>query len=140
MLKQYRWQAVESSEIHEGEPLATISGGDLAPRREGYRSFLLDGCEFLVADTPDGQLNLSETFVIEDATGKLERASTSGDIPADTQFYHDAEWAGEYPGNILHDKPEKRWVTKVYLIALESMDPFQLDMQQVFLLDGASSP
>lgn len=91
----------------------------------------------LIAETPDRKLNLSETYVLDTATGDLERIALSGDIPAEPLWYEDAEWAAEYPGNVLEEKPEKRWVLRVYFIAVASIDPFRVDMERVYLLDGA---
>lgn len=96
------------------------------------------GCEFLVAQTLDGALDLSQTFVVDLTTGKAERASTSGEIASTPAFYQPTEWASEYPGNIFEGKEAKRWVHRIYLIRIASHEPYRVDMETVYLLDAAS--
>jgi hypothetical protein len=91
-----------------------------------------------VAQTLDGALDLSQTFVVDLMTGKAERASTSGEIASMPAFYQPAEWASEYPGNIFEGKEAKRWVHRIYLIRIASHEPYRVDMEIVYLLDAAS--
>ena len=116
----------------------SLTKTDDAAAREGYLSFVMQGCEFLVRQTPEGALALSDTFVIDAATGASQRASTNGtDIPSEPRFYQAAEFAIDYPGNILQDKEEKKTVLKVYLATILSQEPYKLDIEQFFLMDGA---
>ena len=118
-----------------------VSSGDagataLATNREGYRSFVMQGCEFLVRQTPEGALALADTFVLDAATGSSEKANFSGDIPSEPCLYQPAEIAIEYPGNILDARDETRTVLKVYLTAITSQEPYRVDLERIFLLDG----
>lgn len=120
-------------------PAATSTDTALVPSREGYRSFVMQGCEFLVRQTPDGALCLAETFVVDDA-GASTRAAlvpAGGDIPAEPQFFHPAEVAINYPGNIFEGKEARSTVLRVYLTAIQSIEPLRLDLQTVYLLDSA---
>lgn len=132
-----RIHAADSSQSAGLTPTAGAGSTALAPDREGYRSFVMQGCEFLVRQTPDGALSLAETFILDDNTGASQRPTTIGDIPTEPMFFQPAEIANEYPGNILEGKDEKRTVLKVYLATIESFNPYKLDIEQFFLLDSA---
>ena len=108
-----------------------------AYQREGYRSFPCEGCEFLVAEDSEGRLNLSQTFVVDELSGELARAKLNGEIPSTSMFFNAAEWASEYDGDVLQGTEGKKWVWKVYLVAVASMDPYELDLEQVYVLEGA---
>ena len=122
----------------EGTSLASTSTTGLAPTREGYRSFVMQGCEFLVRQTPDGALDLADTFVLDENTGSSERASTVGDIPSEPRFYQPAEVCVDYGGNILEGKDESRTVLRVYLATILSEDPYKVDIEEFYMLDSAN--
>jgi hypothetical protein len=98
----------------------------------------MQGCEFLVRQTPDGALDLADTFIIDENTGASDRASTVGDIPSEPRFYQPAEVCIEYGGNILEGKDETRTVLKVYLATIVSEEPYKVDLEDFYLLDSAN--
>jgi hypothetical protein len=98
----------------------------------------MQGCEFLVRQTPDGALDLADTFVIDKNTGTSERATTVGQIPSGTRFYQPAEVCIEYDGNILEGKDESRTVLRVYLATILSHEPYKVDLEGFYLLDSAN--
>jgi hypothetical protein len=127
-------------------------GGGAAPevdaRRQGYRSFQLESCEFLVAETPEGLLDLSDAFIVDahaqssgdrgGGGGAFERAPADDGIPAGPARYQEAEWGSSYSGNVLDGSAPKRWVFKVYLVPVLSADPYQLDLSRAYCVDGAT--
>ena len=131
---------IYASASSESEGLAPTSGASstaLAPDREGYRSFVMQGCEFLVRQTPDGALALAETFIVDTATGASERPTTIGSIPSEPMFFQPAEMATDYPGNVFEDKEEKRTVLKIYFAVIESLNPYKLGIERFYLMDSA---
>lgn len=64
-----------------------------------------------MAETPEGLLTVSDAFVV-DAAGSYEQPALQGDLPNQPQLYQVVEWASEYRGNVLEDKPAKRWVSR----------------------------
>lgn len=71
---------------------------------------LQDTCEFLVAETPDGQLDLSDSYLLDADSDVFARPMTSGELPSNPQHYQSFEVGAEYLGNVLEDKPPKHWV------------------------------
>jgi len=97
----------------------------------------------MIKETPDQKLVLSDVFVTDELTGAPKQVSST--LPAGMDVpttFHEIEWAAEYPGNDLEDKPPVRWVLKTYLIAEQHDDSQQngsaLDFDRVALLDAAS--
>lgn len=76
-----------------------------------------DTCEFLVAESPDGALDLSDVYWVplggDEGEPKAERPECVGDIPAGPRHYQSVEVGPEFLGNVLDDKPGKRWVSTV---------------------------
>ncbi len=97
----------------------------------------MDGCEFLISETPEGRLDLADAFVADAAGGAPARAAAEG-VPSGAAAYAVAEWAAEYAGNDLEDRAAKRWVQRVYLVRVESDDPYRLDLSAVFCADAAT--
>ncbi|KAG7669793.1 hypothetical protein NADE_006040 [Nannochloris sp. 'desiccata'] len=128
----------EAPAAAEDTTLESTSTTGLAPPREGYRSFVMQGCEFLVRQTPDGALDLADTFVLDEATGSSDRASTVGDIPSEPRFYQPAEVCIEYGGNILEGKDESRTVLRVYLARILSEEPYKVGLDEFYMLDSAN--
>jgi hypothetical protein len=98
----------------------------------------MQGCEFLVRQTPDGALDLADTFVLDESTGSSARASTVGDIPSDPCFYQPAEVCIEYGGNILEGKDESKTVIRVYLARILSEEPYKIGLDEFYMLDSAN--
>ena len=98
----------------------------------------MDGCSFVIKETPDQKLLVSDAFVIEEATGESRKLDVASGTALDTPMhFHDIEWAAEYPGNELEDKAAVRWVLKTYLIAVDPHTE-SLDLDRVALLDAAT--
>ena len=114
---------------------------ELASTLQGYRVFPMDGCSFMIKETPDQKLVLADVFVTDDLTGQPKQLSTAPPAALDCPTsFHEIEWAAEYPGNDLEDKPAVRWVLKTYLIAEQTDEEGTglLDFDKVALLDAAS--
>ena len=97
---------------------------------------MCQGCEILIRETPDGALSLADTFVIDEASGTSSPVTARGDIPAHPRFYQDAEVAIEYAGNVFENKDPKRTVVKIYFAAIQSLNPFELSLDEFYLLDS----
>eukprot|EP00889_Picochlorum_renovo_P008559 jgi/Picre1/35589/NNA_003050.t1 len=109
---------------------------------KGYRVFHMDGCSFLVkeVDRESSILDLNDVYVVDSVTEETRRPTTNPDtMPASIPpaMYHDVEWASFFPGNEFEDKEPITWVLKVYLIAIKSTEPYELDFDNVFLLNAA---
>lgn len=95
------------------EAEAPQQAGALVPDRQGYRSFQLEGAEFLVAETPEGKLDLRDVYaaVVSEggAAADFTRLQVEG-LGPQPQAYHDVPWYTEYPGDALGDKLGKQWV------------------------------
>lgn len=123
--------------------------GALVPDRQGYRSFQLEGCEFLVAETEGGALDLHDVYVTADVHpdggGPLEDASYRRlegheEVTRKLQQYHVVPWFTEYRGDILKEKPGRTWLWKLYLVPLVSEDPEpQLSFDDIYVLDATSA-
>jgi hypothetical protein len=95
------------------EAEAQQQAGALVPDRQGYRSFQLEEAEFLVAQTPEGKLDLRDVYVAARGEGgaapAFTRLQAEGAVPQ-PQDYHDVPWYTEYPGDALAEKLGKQWV------------------------------
>lgn len=116
---------------------ASESSEQLVSALQGYRVFPMDGCSFMIKETTDQKLVIVDAFVTDDVTGAPTRLSTAPppSLEGPTSF-QEVEWAAEYPGNDLEDRPAARWVLKTYLIAEQAEGG--LDFDRVALLDAAS--
>ena len=89
-------------------------------------------------ELPDSRLDLLDVFVVDGKTEKAARPNvTAGELPAEPAMYQDAEWASYFQGNVLEDKEPMKWVYKVYLLGIKSVDPFTLDLETIFVLDSS---
>ncbi|KAI8108340.1 hypothetical protein M9434_006367 [Picochlorum sp. BPE23] len=109
---------------------------------KGYRVFHMDGCSFLVkeVDRESSILDLNDVYVVDSVTEETRRPTTNPDtMPASIPpaMYHDVEWASFFPGNEFEHKEPITWVLKVYLIAIKSTEPYELDFDNVFVLNAA---
>ncbi|GAB4821956.1 hypothetical protein N2152v2_009002 [Parachlorella kessleri] len=124
----------------ESEPdytgLMALEDAKPATSRPGYRSFMLDNCEFLVAELPDGQLDLQDSYVIDEESEDLVRPSIFGELPAGPRHYQSIEIGAEFLGNVLEEKPPKQWVYKVYFLPVARLEPYELDLAQVYVMDN----
>jgi hypothetical protein len=118
----------------------TLSLSQTNNQMKGYRVFKMDGCTFLVKELPDQRLDLNDILVIDDVTQESKPVEWSKKPSAITpRIYQEVEWASEFPGNDLEDKPPMTWVLKVFLVAVESMEPYRLDFDStVYVLDAAT--
>jgi hypothetical protein len=132
-----RLRARAADEAAPAAAAAPAAGLEAAPDRRRYRAFPMDGCEFLISETHEGRLDLADAFVADAAGGVPARAAAEG-VPAGAAAYAVAEWAAEYAGNDLEDRAAKRWVQRVYLVRVESEDPYRLDLSAVFCADAAT--
>lgn len=116
---------------------ASESSEQLVSSLQGYRVFPMDGCSFMVKETADQKLVIADAFVTDDLTGAPTQLSSAppASLEGPTSF-QEIEWAAEYPGNDLEDRPATRWVLKTYLIA--EQEEGGLDFDRVVLLDAAS--
>ena len=84
---------------------------------------LQEGCEFLIAETADGKLNLQDSFVTTDISSSSghdedeERPAPSyrrpeglAQVANGQQEYQAVPWYSQYQGDIIRDKPVKQWV------------------------------
>ena len=101
------------------EAEAPQQAGALVPDRQGYRSFQLEGAEFLIAQTPEGKLDLRDAYVAPDVEGddddgaepSYRRVEGAEGIGGQPQAYHEVPWYSEYPGDAIAEKPGRVWVS-----------------------------
>ena len=63
-----------------------------------------DGCEFLVAQTPDGRMDLRDVYVLDQDGGVYARPETTGEMPQEPQMYVAVPWRQEFLGDLSHNK------------------------------------
>ena len=87
---------------------------------------LQEGCEFLIAETADGKLDLQDSFVTTDVSSSSghddededgERPAPSyrrpeglAEVASGQKEYQAVPWYSQYQGDIIRDKPVKQWV------------------------------
>lgn len=124
----------ENSETHRAEVLSQENG--MTPGKQGYRSFVVAGCEFLIGLTPEGMLDLREIFVYDSATGIYGRPQFVGEQPVGPAFYNEVRWENIDPEDPVTYKKGKVELIKLYLIEERSKDPYELNLREVYCLDG----
>ncbi|KAL4429363.1 hypothetical protein ABPG77_005137 [Micractinium sp. CCAP 211/92] len=136
--------ATEATE--EGEQPSELVAG-----RPGYRSFQLEGCEFLVAESPDGQLDLQDSYVNTEVDGSSEggvdysssawrRPEGLDTVAQGQQRYLATPWYSYYPGDMIGGKEPKSWVWRYYLIPQVASEPeVQLSFDTIYVMDGKTA-
>jgi hypothetical protein len=66
-----------------------------------------------VAETPEGELTLTDSFVTG-TSGEYERPTLEDGLPHNPQVYQAIEWASQYAGNALDRKDPRRWVCRLF--------------------------
>lgn len=83
---------------------------------------LQEGCEFLVAESPDGQLDLQDSYVNTEVDGSSEggvdysssawrRPEGLDTVAQGQQRYLATPWYSYYPGDMIGGKEPKSWVS-----------------------------
>lgn len=105
---------------------------------QGYASIQLDGCEFLVAQTADGRMDLRDVYVLDQDGGVYARPVTSGEMPQEPALYVAVPWRQEFLGDLSHNKDP--WIKdlKMFLIQDAPTEGGMLSLENVFVLDAAS--
>lgn len=124
----------EGLETHRAEVLSQENG--MTPGKQGYRSFVVAGCEFLIGLNPEGMLDLREIFVYDSATGIYGRPQFVGEQPVGPAFYNEVRWENIDPGDPVTYKKRTVELIKLYLIEERSKDPYELNLREVYCLDG----
>ena len=71
--------------------------------------YLQAGCEFLIAETAAGLLDLSDVYVTDDESGISARPTVNGEMPAIAELYQEVPWTVEFLGDAVFSKdPEER--------------------------------
>lgn len=104
--------------------------------RRGFRSVVLAGCEFLVGITPEGMMDLREVYVHDSTTGIYGKPEYVGDPPSGPAHYFEAPWEHVQPGDPVTYKERKVELLKLYLIEEKNKHPLELNLKEVFCLDG----
>ena len=90
-----------------------------------------EGCEFLVAESPEGLLDLQDSYVTTEveeggaaaagdggadptASGGWRRPEGLAGVTRQTQRYQAVPWYSEYPGDIIAGKEPKTWVSAAW--------------------------
>lgn len=99
---------------------AAQQAGALVPDRQGYRSFQLEGAQFLIAQTPEGRLDLRDAYVApssgeEDAEAEPAWRRVEGveGLPAQPQAFQEVPWYTEWGGDVVAEEPGCTWVSGV---------------------------
>lgn len=97
----------------------------------------MDGCSFMIKETPDQKLLIADAFVTDEVTGNPKQLTPAApDSFSSPTSFQEIEWAAEFPGNEFEDRPAVRWVLKTYLIA--DAEDGSMDFERVALLDAAT--
>lgn len=128
-----------------------IGPAELSSDAEQYISLRTEDCEFLIAEYPDGSLNLKSMLVEDPKTGIIDRLDTAS-LPAGPQRYHFMPFYSEFLGNDMQYKLPKRYIWKYYMIPLKPTAESDIYVnadgereanvgfdftKHIFLLDGA---
>ncbi|GIL48281.1 hypothetical protein Vafri_4928 [Volvox africanus] len=125
--------------------------------RQGFQAFALDGgdLELLVAETADGRLLLSDSYVAakaasSDGSGgggsaavQYSRPRVEGEMPSEPLTFQAIPWTERGSSDMFKRKAATNKVKKVYFIGLEPSEqngwrkPI-FDLDSVFVFDGKS--
>ncbi|GIL74711.1 hypothetical protein Vretimale_2359 [Volvox reticuliferus] len=128
----------------------------LETSRQGFQAFALDGgdLELLVAETADGRLLLSDSYVAakaaspdgsgaSSATVQYSRPKLEGEMPSEPLIFQAIPWTERGSSDMFKRKAATNKVKKVYFIGLEPSEQHGLrkpifDLDSVFVFDGKS--
>ena len=121
---------------------ATPSNTSPPPDRSRYHAFELDGCEFLVARSPDGVLDVADTYVLDEQAGVYSRPA--GDAPSSLPppgVYAAVPWEEKFRGDTLYREPAWSKTLRIYLVRALDGDgdaaaANTLDLKTVVALDA----
>jgi len=119
-------------------PTTFAEGTELQLAQQSFHSIYLEGCEALVASTPDGRLDLRDVYFRDGETDIFAQPEVVGELPSQPYQYTELEWASEDTGDTLMGRDGSRKVLKVYLVRVQQQEPFRLDLREVYSLDHAS--
>ncbi|GLI69444.1 hypothetical protein VaNZ11_014056 [Volvox africanus] len=124
--------------------------------RQGFQAFALDGgdLELLVAETADGRLLLSDSYVAakgasSDGSGgdaaavTYSRPQVEGEMPSEPLTFQAISWTERGSSDMFKRKAAVNKVKKVYFIGLEPSEQSGwrkpiFDLDSVFVFDGKS--
>lgn len=78
-------------------------------RRSNPLSPVQEGCDYLIARTSEGKLDLRDIFVQDKELGISSRPQVVGDIPEQPLYFQEWPWVVEFTGDRVNGKmPWKR--------------------------------
>eukprot|EP00891_Asterochloris_glomerata_P007275 jgi/Astpho2/7275/fgenesh1_pg.00113_%23_81_t len=125
--RDYEYVQVEED---EDDPGALLAPG------EAYHVIELSGCDFLIAVTEEGRLDLNDVFVEDFDQDMSARPEVLGELPEQPLLLQEIEWAAKDLGDTLKFKDPKTVVRKVYLVEITDTQPHQLNLKRVWVLDS----
>lgn len=125
---------------------------ELLPGRPGYRSFQLEGAEFLIAETSDGKLDLQDSFVstdvqaassssVDSEAGGWRRPEGLGEVTKEVQEYQAVPFYSEFQGDWIGERARKTWVWRYYLVPVVDAESEEerLSFDGIHVLDGKAA-
>jgi len=118
--------------------LAKPEGSQLSLNRQGYQAFEMDQLELLVAETADGKLDLADSYVFDAGAEVYARPTLGSGLPSGPVPMQVIPWVERRSPDTLKQKPGLAKMRKVYFVGLQSVSPWQVKLDEVFMFDGKS--
>ncbi|WIA41923.1 hypothetical protein OEZ86_009236 [Tetradesmus obliquus] len=115
--------------------LAPADKEALARNRQGYAVFPMDGMELLVNELPDGRMVLADCFVLSTFDELFSRPAISDEVPREPRLFQLLPWEHTKTGDTLKRIDPKVTLMRMYFVGVSSMEPYQVDMSQVYSFD-----
>ncbi|CAL5229073.1 g12326 [Coccomyxa viridis] len=91
---------------------------ELELQEMSYRVIHLEGCDYLIARTSEGKLDLRDIFVQDKELGISSRPQVVGDIPEQPLYFQEWPWVVEFTGDRVNGKMPWKRVEKMFLVEI----------------------
>ncbi|KAF5838119.1 hypothetical protein DUNSADRAFT_3369 [Dunaliella salina] len=122
----------------DSKDMVIPEGAQVALNRQGYQAFQMGKIEFLVAETPDGKIDLKDSFIFDEGYEMYARPEISGELPELPVMMQPIPWVERKSGDFLKQKAPYSQMKKVYFVGVQSLRPYRMALDQVFKFESAS--
>ncbi|GAX79553.1 hypothetical protein CEUSTIGMA_g6994.t1 [Chlamydomonas eustigma] len=137
--EEIKQMADDEASAKAASALALPENAQPTLNRQGYQAFKMDGVDFLVAETADGQLDLADTFYYDSGMDLYARPRVQGDIPAGPRLLQVLPWMERRSPDSLKGKPAVAKMKKVYMVGVASPEPnYRVNMEEVYCFEAGS--
>ncbi|KAG1674729.1 hypothetical protein FOA52_013564 [Chlamydomonas sp. UWO 241] len=107
--------------------------------QQGYQAFQMDGVDFLVAETPDGRINLSDAYYFDKAISMYARPVVKGDLPAGPRHLQIIPWVERRSPDSLKGKEGMVKMKKVYMLGVAAPEPeYRPQLDEVYCFQAST--